>query len=100
MVRVMGQPRLEGLAGWFREMAEAEHKPDCPSLTAKEPFWSAWAIEMEDGAPARMRWRGPRPKWEPPTCDGCNSQGDRDLFSRLASEVESYVEAKQEALFP
>lgn len=79
-----------------QQMAEAEHKPDCPSITAKEPHWDAWIPRYDDkGWPSSMVWRGPKPKWEPPTCDGCNSDADRALFARMAAEVEGY---QQEAL--
>lgn len=68
-------------------MAVAEHKPDCPSLTAKKPFW--WHFHLsEDGH--SMFWRGPEPKWEPPKCDGCNPESDRALFARMAEEVAHY----------
>ena len=79
----------------FREhcaaMAKAEHKPDCPALTAKKPYWQAWALT--DGGRA-MVWRGPEPPWEPPTCDGCNPESDRALFAQMAAEVERYEQGE------
>lgn len=83
----------------FREhcaaMATAEHKPDCPSLTAREPHWDAWAVRYDDdGHPSSMAWRGPKPKWEPPTCDGCNPESDRTLFAQMAAEVERYEQGE------
>jgi hypothetical protein len=46
------------------------------------------------GRPASMPWRGPKPKWEPPTCDGCVTDAERDLFAQMAHEVAAYQEAK------
>ena len=81
----------------FREhcaaMAEAEHKPDCPSLTAKKPYWDPWA-PTSDGR--GLYWRGPEPPWEPPKCDGCNPQTDRDLFAQMAAEVARYEQGELE----
>jgi hypothetical protein len=74
----------------FREhcltMAEAEHKPGCPSLTAKKPHWDRWAVEHDRG--------GPEPPWEPPTCDGCNPESDRALFAQMAAEVRAYEQGE------
>lgn len=70
-----------------RRMSTAEHKPECPSLTAREPHWDAWIL-AEDGK--SMTWRGPKPPWTPPTCDGCLTDADRALFERLADEVDAY----------
>ncbi len=89
-------------------MAEAEHLPDCPTLTAKKPYWPRWApIDEEGNWCARsgkpfvaLGWLGPEPEWVPPTCGGCVSTEDRALFARLAAEVDGYLDAKQGALFP
>ena len=83
----------------FREhcaaMAKAEHKPDCPSLTAKKPHWDCWVVEYgADGRPCAMHWRGPEPRWEPPKCDGCNPEADRALFAQMAAEVERYEQGE------
>ena len=79
----------------FREhcaaMAVADHKPDCPSLTAKKPYWPAWTIAADGMS---MRWNGPEPKWEPPPCDGCNPEKDRALFAQMAAEVERYEQGE------
>ena len=79
----------------FREhcaaMAKAEHKPDCPTLTAKRPHWQAWALTPDGRG---MVWRGPAPYWEPPTCDGCNPESDRALFAQMAAEVERYEQGE------
>lgn len=84
--------RLTTLRDYFREMAQSEHLEDCPSVTARESFWQHWAlVEGEDGAPSSMYWRGPKPKWEPPRCDGCLSDEDRAWFARLAVELDGYV---------
>lgn len=29
------------------QMANAEHKPDCPSLTARNPYWPAWNLSPD-----------------------------------------------------
>ena len=97
----MSTPRLTTLRDHFQAMSEAEHLPDCPSITARGPFWSAWTPRYgPDGIPQSLLWRGPKPKWEPPKCDGCVSAEDRALFARLADEVGGYLDAKQGALFP
>lgn len=87
----MSVPKLPTLRDHFLKMAQSEHLLDCPSVTAREPFWNAWIVEYEDGQPVAMRWRGPRPKWEPPRCDGCLSDEQREWFARLAGEVTEYV---------
>jgi hypothetical protein len=87
--------RLDTFRRHCADMATAQHKPDCPSLTAKEPHWDAWAVRYDaQGRPALMLWRGPKPKWEPPTCDGCVTDAERDLFAQMAHEVAVYQEAK------
>lgn len=66
-----------------RKMQTAEHKPECPSLRA--PGW----VVPTPGYSGRM-WMGLMP-WTPPACDGCNPLGDRELFARLADEVDAYL---------
>jgi hypothetical protein len=76
-------------------MADADHKPECPMLTWVEPYWCAWIpVYDEDGIPAQLRWAGPKPKVERPTCDGCNPESDRALFRRLAGEVDAYLDGQ------
>lgn len=90
-----------------RRMAEAEHKPDCPHVTAAEPYWppGGWAPVDHDGnwdnsgGPiVALGWLGPKPEWSPPACDGCIGADDRALWKRLADEVDDY-EGQQMALF-
>lgn len=90
-----------------RKMSDAEHKPDCPMLTAVEPYWppGGWAPIDADGnwdnsggMPQGLGWLGPKPAWSPPHCDGCNSAEDRALFAQLADEVDTY-EGMQMSLF-
>ena len=91
----------------YRRMATAEHKPECPSLTAVEPYWppGGWApIDAEGnwctgpGIPTGLGWLGPKPEWSPPSCPGCNPPADRALFARLADEVDAHL-APQPDLF-
>jgi hypothetical protein len=73
-------------------MSKSQHLLDCPSITAREPFWDHWTVVSgEDGVPFQMRWNGPKPKWEPPHCDGCLSDDERAWFARLADEVKDYL---------
>lgn len=91
-----------------REMATAEHKPECPSLTAVEPYWPPGGWDLIDdegdwcarsGKPSTgLGWLGPKPKWEPPTCGGCLTDADRALFAQMAGEVDDYL-APQVDLF-
>lgn len=83
-----------------RKMSTAEHKPECPMLTAKAPYWppGGWAPVDEDGnwttdvgVPAGLGWLGPKPPWSPPHCDGCMSDEDRARFAALAAEVDDYL---------
>lgn len=77
-----------------RKMAESEHKPDCPMLNWTEPFWTPFMpIWDDDGTCRSMGWVGPKPTtgaFARPVCDGCNDEDDRNLFARLAAEVEDY----------
>jgi hypothetical protein len=83
--------RLDTFRQHCAEMATAQHKPDCPSITAKEPWWDAWTVRCDDkGWPSSMLWRGPKPKWEPPRCDGCVTDDERALFAQMAREVANY----------
>lgn len=99
--------RLSAFRAHCRDMAEAEHKPDCPRVTAVKPYWppGGWAPIDADGNWHRgvgpiggLGWLGPEPEWSPPPCDGCVSDGDRALWTRLADEVDDY-EAGQFSLF-
>lgn len=67
---------LERFRDHCREMAEAEHKPECRVFVEVKP-WPRWA-------PAH--WQHPDPD-----CLGCNLSDDRDLFRRLADEVDAYL---------
>jgi hypothetical protein len=91
--------RITTQRDYFRQMSTAEHLPECPSVTAREPWWPIWAPVDEDGnwcdrsgKPFQaLGWLGPKPKWEPPKCDGCVSPSDRALFARLADEIDAYL---------
>jgi hypothetical protein len=74
-------------------MAAAEHKPECPMLTAVEPYWppGGWAWTDPSDFMKGLTWLGPKPKWEPPHCAGCNSKADRELFTRMAAEVDEHL---------
>lgn len=89
---------LTTLRDHCRRMADAEHKDDCPALTAREPHWDMWAEVVKHGQISGLRWRGPKPKWTPPTCDGCNPAAERALFARIAGEIDDY-RGDQLALF-
>ena len=88
--------RLERYRDHCRRMAEAEHKPECPSLTAVEPYWPPGGWVPTDGEDPMngLSWIGPKPKWEPPKCDGCNPESDRALFRRLAEEADEYAQGR------
>ena len=69
---------LTNSGSFCRRMAEAEHKPECPSLV---------------GQPWPPRWG-----WTAATCEGCNTAADPELFDRLAAEVHQHM-APQPDLF-
>lgn len=75
-----------------RKMAKAEHRPECAHLRP-EPYWQAWTVVYgADGIPESMQWRGPKPAWSPPPCD-CNlSDDERELFARLAGEIDAHLD--------
>lgn len=82
-----------------RAMAQAQHKPDCPSLTAREPYWppGGW-VPMDGNDPMNgLRWIGPKPPWSPPDCDGCVTNADREMWARLADEIDHYLHPEQDA---
>ena len=72
--------------GAFRDhcahMTTAQHKPECPSLTAVRPA----ALSLD------------RLTWEPPKCDGCVTNAERALFAQMAAEIDDYL-APQVDLF-
>lgn len=88
--------RLEAFRDHCRRMAEAEHKPECPMLTAREPWWPPGGWVATDGVNEMngLIWLGPEPEWVPPHCGGCNSADDRALFARLAGEVDAYAQGE------
>jgi len=94
---------LERFRDHCRRMVSRHHKPECPSLTAREPYWPPGGWIPIDGDPMKgLQWIGPKPKWEPPTCDGCLADDDRDRFRRLADEIDTYLagaDDEQEGLF-
>lgn len=101
----MSTPRLPTLRDHFLRMSAAQHLDECPSLTARKPYWPRWADIDEDGnwcgqtgKPAvGLGWLGPEPPWEPPRCDGCISDDERALFALLAGEVDDYLDRDRQA---
>lgn len=85
---------LEQFRDHCRAMVTAEHKPECPMLTAVEPYWPPGGWDWTDWTDLSkgLTWIGPKPKWEPPHCDGCNPEADRALFARLATEADEYIQ--------
>lgn len=77
-------------------MATAEHKPECPSLTARKPPWppGGWVPTDAANLMRGLTRPGPEPAWVPPTCDGCVTDADRALFGRMASEAATYIDAQ------
>lgn len=88
--------RLDRFRDHCARMATAEHKPECPSLTAREPYWppGGWVATDGKNEANGLSWLGRKPKWEPPKCDGCLTDADRDLFARLADEVDQYQQGE------
>lgn len=84
--------QLEAFRDHCRRMAEAEHKPECPTRTVVKPYWppGGWVPADGENPMNGLAWIGPEPHWEPPKCDGCNSEADRALFARLAVEIDEY----------
>lgn len=76
-----------------RKMAAAEHKPECPSLTAVPPP-RIYPKYDEDGYIYAMGINLEALSWKPPPCDGCLSDADRALFARLAGEVDTYLDGQ------
>lgn len=69
-------------------MATAEHKPECkwPNLAA---------VEAKNRLQAKFERLFDEPKGTRPRvihCPGCNPQADRELFARLAAEVDDYLD--------
>lgn len=76
-----------------RKMSTAEHKLECPSLPANQPYWSMWhTITGDDGIIQALGWNGPPPT--PPSCDGCITAADRALFLQLADEADAFLAAR------
>lgn len=73
-----------------RTMATAEHKPECPSLTAKPPP-RTYPLYDDEGNICALGINLEAVSWRPPACDGCNPDIDRTLFARLAAEVDDYL---------
>jgi hypothetical protein len=84
--------RLDTFREHCQRMSTAQHKPECPSLTARKPYWPPGGWVPTDGNDPMngLTWLGPEPAWSPPECDGCLTDADRALFGRLAAEVETY----------
>lgn len=94
--------RIEQLRKHAEKMAGAEHRPDCPHVTAVEPYWppGGWAEIDENGewcahsglACTGLGWLGPKPPWSPPPCDGCVSDDERRSWRQLAAEAAAYAD--------
>lgn len=71
---------LTDFAAHARKMAAAEHKPECKTLRR-------WTSNLRwDSDLAAFVEMTPRP-----VCPGCNPAKDRELFARLADEVDAYL---------
>lgn len=85
-------------------MAVAEHKPECPMLTWRRPYFAMWSSVFDAaGEVEALAWNGPPPKSERPTCEGCNTADDRALFTALAAEMTMRLDSRaalQEAQQP
>lgn len=86
--------RVERYRDHCARMADAQHKPECPSLTAVEPYWppGGWTWTDRADFSKGMSWLGPKPHWEPPKCDGCLTDDERALFAQLAGEADRYIQ--------
>jgi hypothetical protein len=71
---------LEAFGAHCREMATAQHRPDC---LAKPTF----------------RY-GTRPVRPDPACTGCVTALDRAIWQRLADEVSAYLTTEPEETLP
>jgi hypothetical protein len=73
---------LESFRAHCRALAVADHKPECKAKGADRWGWEHWTHPDPD-------------------CAGCDPQSDRELFARLADEVDSYLSTDDpDALFP
>lgn len=66
----------------MRAMAAAEHKPECP---ARNSGGGSWEL---DETQSFMHWV---PSLAPPTCAGCVTSGERELWTTLADEIDVYL---------
>jgi hypothetical protein len=71
---------LEQFRDHCRKMAVAVHTPECEARLA------AWKTQRR----TRFYWDVPDPGPRP-ECDGCLSSSDKELFARLADEVDAYL---------
>lgn len=65
---------LETFRDYCRKMAAADHAETC-GKSVQRGTYSTWT-----------QWVRPAPD-----CDGCLSRADRELFTRLADEVDAYL---------
>lgn len=68
---------LRADADHFRKMSTAEHLPECS--TSVQDRWGWMRLVRPD-----------------PACEGCVTDADRDLWTRLAAEIDEHLAAKTE----
>lgn len=85
---------LTRFADHCREMATAEHKPACPSLSRPRPIWVPDWID-DQGVHHGEHLSG---YLVPPPCEGCVTDAERALWTRLAAEVEDYLTERSDAV--
>lgn len=68
---------LSVFAAHARTMVTADHRPEC------------WGTELRHWGPLKVR---PNPE-----CPGCVTDAERDLWRRLADEVDAYLGRDEEA---
>lgn len=78
---------LGRFAAYCRRMSTADHVDDCRSLAP--PARPRWRL-TEDLADLALDGFTPTP----PTCDGCVSPEERELWAQMADELESHLELK------
>jgi hypothetical protein len=73
---------LEAFGAHCREMATAQHRPDCKGWVEVNPY---------------LNLREVRPD---PDCPGCVTALDRAIWQRLADEVSAYLTTEPEETLP
>jgi hypothetical protein len=71
---------LEAFGAHCREMATADHRPDCTGESKAR--WHVQAVRPD------------------PACPGCVTAPDRAIWQRLADEVSAYLTTEPEETLP